>query len=298
MSNRLAVTLAAFAGIFALSGVGAAESPYYKNVSDIEVETGVKGTTYDKGPVNYFGGLSGKSDCSCACSGSVATTATAPVTSVAASSTVVVPAPAPVVAASPSATNEASPRVKYILDGKPVYEDATPSASPAPAAPAVNATPAAPVTPAATTAPVIPAPEKAKSTSMNADPEKIDMAVHQLGTSAWRDAQALLLASGRAAVPDLIDALNNSDPAYNLGGHTKSDAGRLPRQRTIAEVSAELLAEIVSDHSNYQGDVPGADQNAWRDWWSKNAGSIVFAGDVQNKPAEGAAGNVAVVCER
>ena len=108
-------------------------------------------------------------------------------------------------------------------------------------------------------------------------PDKIDTAIQQLGTSSWSDAQVFLVSAGKAAIPGLIHALTDSDPAFNLGGHTKADAGRIPRQRTIGEVCAELLNQIVSDHSNYKGDLPGLDPNAWREWWDKNAATVTFA---------------------
>lgn len=232
MSIRLqTVAFAALAGVLAVSGARASESPYYKNVSDVEVETAVKGETYDKGTVNYPDHPS-KKDCCCACQTATAT-------------------PRDTVPASAEGS-----RIKYILDGKPVYEEGT-----APAAEKPVEKPA----------------EKAKATSLNESGERIKAAIAQLGTSGWQDAQTLLVESGKAAVPYLIDALTCSDSAYNLGGHTKADAGRAPRQRTVAEVAAELLTDIVSNHSSFKGELPAADQDAWRAWWSKNAEGVTFA---------------------
>ncbi len=229
MSIRLqTVAFAAFAGVLAVSGARASESPYYKNVSDVEVETAVKGDTYDKGSVNYPDRPSKKSDGCCACQASTATPTT--------------PAPA----------TADGPRIKYILDGKPVYEEGTAPAAEKPA-------------------------DKAKGTSLKDNGERFKMAIAQLGTSGWQDAQTLLVESGKTAVPYLIDALDKSESAYNLGGHTKADAGRAPRQRTVADVAAELLTDIVSNHSSFKGEVPAADQAAWREWWSKNAEGVTFA---------------------
>ncbi len=202
------IVLAAFTGALALFNASASETPYYKNVSDIEVETAVKGTTYDassdKSPSKGFFGSesrsSSQSNCGCPCQGSVG---------------VVAPN-----GAAPVAVRSAS--------------DAT----------------------------------------LN---DRLKTAISQLGTSSWQDAQTLLVESGKASIPFLIDALSSSDAAYNLGGHTKSDAGRLPRQRTVGEVASELLTEIVMNHTSYKGELPGADQNAWRERWSKNAEGVKFA---------------------
>jgi len=106
---------------------------------------------------------------------------------------------------------------------------------------------------------------------------ELKLAIAQLGSSSWQDAQDKLIAAGKAAIPLLIENVSNSETAYNLGGHTKADAGRGPRQRTVGDVCSELLASIVLEHSNYSGEVPGFDKNAWIAWWDKNGGSLVFA---------------------
>jgi len=192
MTIRLrAFAVAAFAGVFVFSGARASEAPYYKNVSDVEVETSVKGTTYDK-------------------------------------------------------ALDKSPAAGLFGDEKRCANDGETKDGKAAAVPS----------------------------DLN---DRLKTAVAQLSTASWQDAQALLIQSGKASVPILIDALNSSDAAYNLGGHTKSDAGRLPRQRTVGEVAAELLTEIVSNHTSYKGELPGANQAAWRDWWSKNAEGVTFA---------------------
>lgn len=204
MTSRLqAIAVAAIAGVFAFSNAKASETPYYKSVSDIEVETSVKGQTYDrandKSPApGLFGGNHAPGSSSCCTCDTVAGTAA--------------PAPAP--------------------HG---------------------------------------APPPVSSADLN---ERLKTAISQLGTSSWQDARTLLVESGKASIPFLIDALSSSDAAFNLGGHTKSDAGRMPRQRTIGEVAAELLTEIVTYHTSYKGEVPAADQAAWREWWSKNAEGV------------------------
>jgi len=112
----------------------------------------------------------------------------------------------------------------------------------------------------------------------------IRAAIRRLCTSGWREAQLQLIDSGKTAMPFLIEALGNTEDdgtpapaAYQLGGHTKSDLGRAPRQRTRAEVCTELLTEIVSHHSNFKGDVPTNDQKAWQEWWVANGEKISFA---------------------
>lgn len=232
MRNWMQVLTLAAAGLLGLASTHASETPYYKNVSDMEVETAVKGETYNKGPSKWFD-HSSKSDC--CCEGTVTTTTT-----------------------SPAPSTAGGPRVKYILDGKPVYEDG--STAPAPTAPS---TPAKPST------------EKQKTSSVS--DEDLAAAVGRLGSSGWRDAQVLLVSAGKAAMPFLIDGLNRSEDAYNLGGHTKADTGRAPRTRTIGEVCAELLTDIVANHSSFNGELPTLSQDAWRDWWTKNGASVTFA---------------------
>ncbi|MEI6233635.1 MAG: hypothetical protein WCT04_11315 [Planctomycetota bacterium] len=205
MTIRLqTLAVAVVSSVLAVSGLHAAETPYYKSVSDVEVETSVKGVTYDastdKSPSPGIFGRSSSKNCPCVCE-----TAT-------------------VSAATPSAE-------------KPVAVAAVAS-------------------------------------DLN---DRLKIAIAQLSTASWQDAQTLLTQSGKASVPFLIEALSSSDAAYNLGGHTKADAGRLPRQRTVAEVAAELLTDIVTNHTSFKGEVPGADQAAWREWWTKNAEGVTFA---------------------
>ena len=145
---------------------------------------------------------------------------------------------------------------------------------------------------AATPAPAAePAPEAAKPKPAAAEEEEkvavdentLRSAIRRLGTSGWREAQVQLVQAGKAAVPYLLDAMGAPEgeaapaAAYNLGGHTKADSGRASRQRTVAEVCSELLTDIVTNHSNYKGELPTLDQKAWRDWWAANGNSITFA---------------------
>ncbi|HLX63980.1 MAG TPA: hypothetical protein VKX17_22095 [Planctomycetota bacterium] len=240
------------ATIVLVGAASARETPYYKSVSDIEVETAVKGCTYNKGPSKWFESSSSNSSkcCECQTCQTCATNA-APTTSAS--------APAPVT----TTASADGRRIKYILDGKPVYEDEGRHGPDGPEGCAM------------------PAPgEKLEAQKTKAAPVSDDdvvAAINRLGTSGWRDAQALLISAGKAAVPHLIDALSRSDDAYNLEGHTKADLGRASRTFTIGEVCAELLANIVENHSSYNGEVPALSQAAWRDWWNKNGASVTFA---------------------
>jgi len=108
-------------------------------------------------------------------------------------------------------------------------------------------------------------------------------AIKNLSTSGWREAHEELLNGGKAAVPILIEAMGapvneqtTVSPAYNLGGHTKADAGRATRQLTIAEVCRELLTTMITTRSNYKGELPGLDQKAWQEWWNANADTITI----------------------
>jgi hypothetical protein len=107
-------------------------------------------------------------------------------------------------------------------------------------------------------------------------------AIGRLSTSGWRDAQAEVIAGGKISVPLLIEAMGTEgekapNAAYNLGGHTKADTGRATRQRTLGEVCAELLNEIVANHSNFKGELPAPEQKAWQEWWAANGTSVTFA---------------------
>lgn len=245
MQIRLQTVLClAFAGVLTLSAARASERPYYSSVSDVEVESSIKGNTYDEGSKSLFGKSSSKKCCACetAAPATTTTTTTAP--------------------AAP-ANGRA---IKYILDGKPVYEDGAKGdrgecGCAAPAGEVVDLT-----TIKTPSAPVLTCAEM-----------EIKNAINSLGTSSWREAQEKIVRAGKCAIPVLIDALGQENQiAYNLGGHTKTDLGRAPRQLTIAAVCAELLAEIVGNHSTYSGDLPGLSQKAWQEWWSKNAESVTF----------------------
>lgn len=242
LDRTMAVILAAL--ILLAFSTHATEAPYHRNVSDIELEESIKGCTYNKGPTSYVNGSSKQSDCCCKAPTTVVTTAT---------TTTSTPTAAPTASGT-------TPRIKYILDGKPVYEDGH-KGPPGPKGEAETVTPL---------------PDKPEAPKVAVNTQDLKLAIEQLGTSAWRDAQTQLISAGKAAIPLLIDGLKKSDAAYNLGGHTKFDAGRATRTRTIGEVCAELLTDIVANHSNYKGDLPALDQAAWRDWWGKNEASLTI----------------------
>ncbi|MFH0938017.1 MAG: hypothetical protein V1899_01850 [Planctomycetota bacterium] len=107
--------------------------------------------------------------------------------------------------------------------------------------------------------------------------------IRHLSGAGWREAQAELINAGKAAIPILIESMTEPEEgqpslsAYSVGGHIKADASRAPRQRHLAEVCAEMLTTIVNAHSNYQGEVPVADQKAWQEWWTINAERVMFA---------------------
>jgi len=167
---------------------------------------------------------------------------------------------------------------------EPKKDDKKAEAAPAApaAAPAVAAEPA-PLTPEQEAE----AKEKAARATREAaqalseEDMKMHAAVKKLAGPGWRDAQVELIHSGKAAVPYLIEAMGdgsaNSIPAaYNLGGHTKADAGRATRQRTVQEVATEVLTEMVTNHSNFKGELPTVDQRAWQTWWTLNGGTVTF----------------------
>ncbi|HYG76131.1 MAG TPA: hypothetical protein VEK08_14085 [Planctomycetota bacterium] len=168
-------------------------------------------------------------------------------------------------------------------------EEPKPKAEAAPAKEepkAAAAAPAAPVTedPAAAA--------KAREDALKAERElaremtqkdaKLRAAVRKLATPGWREAQVVLMDAGKDAVPYLIEAMAEGDdvnkplPAYNQGGHSKSDSGRASRQRTLAEVASEVLTTLVKTRSDYKGEVPTVDQRAWQTWWTANSATVNF----------------------
>ncbi len=243
-----------------LFGARAADRQYHSNVSDIEVEESVKGETYNQGPKSYFGN-SKKNNCSQCCTECAAPLVSAPATTTTTTTT------ATTTTTTAPATGETR-QIKYILDGKPVYQDGAKgeSGNPGIEGPA-----------GAVPAPVAAKIEPAKEPRVCTESE-IKTWIAMQGTAGWRDAQARIIEAGKCSIPVLIEALGQTNAvAYNLVGHTKADLGRAPRQLTIAQVCAELLAEIVGNHSTYKEELPGSTQREWQDWWDKNAASVTFA---------------------
>jgi hypothetical protein len=142
---------------------------------------------------------------------------------------------------------------------------------------------AAPAPAAPSTAPTAEDEKAMKHSALEFD-RKMRSAIRKLSTSGWREAQVELVGAGKPAIPYLIDAMAPGEeeatgekaPAYNVGGHTKADAGRSPRQRSVAEVASELLTDIVSNHSSYKGELPTVDQKAWQEWWIANGEGVTF----------------------
>lgn len=102
-------------------------------------------------------------------------------------------------------------------------------------------------------------------------------AVARLCTSGWREAQDELVRGGKASVPYLLEAMGKNENAYHNGGHTKADSSRALRQRPLNEVCAEILRTIVTTRSNYKGELPGSDAQAWQTWFSTQGSGITFA---------------------
>lgn len=107
--------------------------------------------------------------------------------------------------------------------------------------------------------------------------QKYRGAVARLCTSGWREAQDELVRGGRTSVPYLIEAMGKNENAYHNGGHTKADASRALRQRPLNEVCCEILRTIVTTRSNYKGDLPGSDAQAWQTWFSTQGSNVTFA---------------------
>ena len=102
-------------------------------------------------------------------------------------------------------------------------------------------------------------------------------AVARLCTSGWREAQDELVRGSKTSVPYLLEAMGKNENAYHNGGHTKADASRALRQRPLNEVCAEILRTIVTTRSNYKGELPGSDAQAWQTWFSTQGSGITFA---------------------
>jgi len=102
-------------------------------------------------------------------------------------------------------------------------------------------------------------------------------AVARLCTSGWREAQDELVRGSKTSVPYLLEAMSKNENAYANGGHTKADASRALRQRPLNEVCCEILRTIVMTRSNYKGELPGSDAQAWQTWFSTQGSGITFA---------------------
>src|ERR1043165_5494573 len=102
MLDRTATLILAALILFAFSGVRASEAPYRHNVSDIELESAVKGCTYNKGPTSYINNSSKQSECCCTAPSASTTVVTTTTTSASTASTAV------------AAPSQAGPRIKYI----------------------------------------------------------------------------------------------------------------------------------------------------------------------------------------
>lgn len=102
-------------------------------------------------------------------------------------------------------------------------------------------------------------------------------AIARLCTSGWREAEAELIQGSKASVPYLIEGMSSTENAYANGGHTKADSSRALRQRPLSEVCCEILRTIVMTRSNYTGELPGSDAQAWQTWFSTHGSTVTFA---------------------
>ena len=218
-----------------------------------------QGTTSDKGPTKY-----GVKDEPKAETAPVPAAPTAPTKPAVTASVPVVDAPA-------------NGRL-VILDGSPVYVDEKFNVIGRPAGEKGGSGGAA----------ADPAKEdKRKETAALAAKIELENNIHsailRLGTVGFREAKTELIGYGKTAVPFLIEAMTNVDdegkalqPNYQLAGHSKADTGRATRNRTRAEICAELLTEIITAHTSYKGDLPTVDQQEWQTWWVANGEKISF----------------------
>jgi hypothetical protein len=194
------------------------------------------------------------------------------------------PAPAPMVKGEPIANPPANARL-IILDGQPVYVDEKMNIlGPVKAsAPSKDGS-------AAAAAPAADPKADARRKEIEEAAAKIELdnnihaAIRRLGTAGFREAKTQLIGYGKVAIPYLIDAMTNTEadgsPApnhYQLNGHIKADTGHATNNRTRAEVCSELLTEIITNHTNYKGDLPTLDQQEWQTWWVANGDKITFA---------------------
>ncbi|MCZ7646071.1 MAG: hypothetical protein M5U26_12420 [Planctomycetota bacterium] len=100
--------------------------------------------------------------------------------------------------------------------------------------------------------------------------------IRLLTSPEWRTAQAELVKLGRSAVPHLIDAMAAQD-AYPAKSYSLQAPRRATRQRPLAEVAYEVLVNIVQNHSNFKGELPGRNQAEWQEFWNLNGASILLA---------------------
>ncbi|GMV82732.1 MAG: hypothetical protein AMXMBFR7_39160 [Planctomycetota bacterium] len=110
--------------------------------------------------------------------------------------------------------------------------------------------------------------------------ERIKRQISLLTTPEWRVAQADLIKVGRDAVPFLIDSMKvDGDYDYALKSYSLQGPRRATRQRPLAEVTYEVLVNLLHNHSNYQGELPGRHAAKWEEFWAANASSVQLAGE-------------------
>ncbi len=110
--------------------------------------------------------------------------------------------------------------------------------------------------------------------------ERIKRQISLLTTPEWRVAQADLIKVGRSAVPFLIDAMKvDGDYNYALKSYSLQGPRRATRQRPLAEVTYEVLVNLLHNHSNYQGELPGRHAAKWEEFWAANGSSVQLAGE-------------------
>jgi len=100
--------------------------------------------------------------------------------------------------------------------------------------------------------------------------------VRRLTTPGWKEAQGDLIAKGTIVVPYLIEAMADTNAknfeAYSYDLQAPMQA---TRQRPINEIAYEVLYNLISNHTSFDGELPGRDAKAWADFWTANADKLL-----------------------
>lgn len=98
----------------------------------------------------------------------------------------------------------------------------------------------------------------------------LDLALVGLKGTNWQHARDVLIALGAQSVPSLIEMVGSDAPSAASYSPAPPDS----RVKTVGEVAHDTLLEILVYRSNYRGDLPARNPEAWKRWWAANGAGL------------------------